>query len=165
MPSGWVPKCVRVRSAFCVCVCGYARRPADSGTSAECLPFPQSFDVTRSCCDNEPCAPPQGEHPAVCPRLCQSSGPTPTTPPTYTVAHTHSANTAVEEPTATRRRSASTRCSDSVNMTTSFMWHRNVSSPKSTPALVCTVHTTSGPGNVAEHADQYQDFFQESDVL
>ncbi|KAM3838073.1 lymphoid enhancer-binding factor 1-like, partial [Diretmus argenteus] len=33
---------------------------ADSGTSAECLPFPQSFDVTRSCCDNEPCALPQG---------------------------------------------------------------------------------------------------------
>lgn len=75
---------VCVRSAFCVRVCMCARRPADSGTSAECLPFPQSFDVTRSRCDNEPCAPPQGEHPAVRPGLCQSSGPTPTTPPTHT---------------------------------------------------------------------------------
>lgn len=64
-------------SAFCVCVCGCAHKRADSGTSAECLPFPQSFDVTMSCCDNEPCAPTQGEHPAVCLGLCQSSGPAP----------------------------------------------------------------------------------------
>lgn len=63
-----------MRSAFCARVCACARRPADSGTSAECLPFPQSFDVTRSRCDNEPRAPPQGEHPAVRPGLCQSSG-------------------------------------------------------------------------------------------
>ncbi|KAA8594715.1 hypothetical protein FQN60_011850 [Etheostoma spectabile] len=50
-------------------VCAWLERnskmPADSGTSAECLPFPQSFDVTRSCCDNEPCAPPQGRSPLV----------------------------------------------------------------------------------------------------
>lgn len=40
-------------------------------------PFPQSFDVTMSCCDNEPHAPSQGEHHAVCLGLCQSSGATP----------------------------------------------------------------------------------------
>lgn len=39
-------------------------------------PFPQSFDVTMSCCDNEPHAPPKGEHHAVCLGLCQSSGAT-----------------------------------------------------------------------------------------
>lgn len=79
----FVDGCPRVslQAAFCACVCGCAHRPADSGTSAECLPFPQSFDVTRSCCDNEPCALPQGEHPVVCPGLCQSCGPAPTAPP------------------------------------------------------------------------------------
>lgn len=85
LQKGWVfvDGCPRVslQAAFCACVCGCARRPADSGTSAECLPFPQSFDVTRSCCDNEPCALPQGEHPVVCPGLCQSCGPAPTAPP------------------------------------------------------------------------------------
>lgn len=68
--------CVCSLPFVCVCVC--ARRPADCGTSAECcLPFPQSFDVTRSRCDNERCALLQGEHPAVRLRRCQSGGPTP----------------------------------------------------------------------------------------
>lgn len=40
-------------------------------------PLPQSFDVTMSYCDNEPRAPSQGEHHAVCLGLCQSSGATP----------------------------------------------------------------------------------------
>lgn len=91
--------CPRVRfaagAAFCACVCGCARGPADSGTSTECLPFPQSFDVTRSRCDNEPCALPQGEHPAVCPGLCQSCGLAPLLlHHARTRAHTH---TAVED--------------------------------------------------------------------
>lgn len=86
----FVDGCPRASSqaAFCARVGGCARRPADSGTSTECLPFPQPFDVTRSCCDNEPCALPQGEHPVVSPGLCQSCGPAHIAPP-----HTHTLRT------------------------------------------------------------------------
>ncbi len=156
MPSGCSSVCVCVRSAFCVRVCVCARRPADSGTSAECLPFPQSFDVTRSCCDNEPCAPPQGEHPAVRPGLCQSSGPTPTTPPPHTHAHTRAHSMQTQQ-----WRSRPPLRADQLPHSAwivwapwnPFMWHRNTY----TPVLICTV-TTLAPGNMAEYGDQYHEF-------
>lgn len=75
--TSWVLICVRF--GFCACVSESTRRLADGGTLAECLPFRQFFDVTRACCDNEHCALLQGEDPAVCPRRCQSTGPTSST--------------------------------------------------------------------------------------
>lgn len=113
MQGAQVGLCACAHSAFCECIWVCARRPADSGTSAECLPFPWSFDVTRSRCDNEPCAPPQGEHPAVCPELCQHSDPS----PLHTQSHAHalSINTTAEHPTSIQGCSTSTQGTDCGN--------------------------------------------------
>lgn len=110
---------VCVRSAFAICVC--ACRPADCGTSAECLPFPQSFDVTRSCCDNEPRAPPQGEHPAVCPGPQQQSQ-----PPPQLHAHTCKQNRGEAES----------------HLVHGLLWIGRNSSLKSALVSMWTVHTT-----------------------
>lgn len=78
-----MPAFVFVGGGACVCpfvFCAIAERLASALTvvlQQSVCPFPQSFDVTMSCCDNEPRAPSQGEHHAVCLRLCHSSGATP----------------------------------------------------------------------------------------
>lgn len=106
---------VCLQAALCACVCGCAHRPADSGTSTECLPFPQSFDVTRSCCDNEPCALPQGEHPVVCPGALPKLWPRPAT-------HTHT-HTCIYT-LGTRQCKTLTFHWESVNALAAFMWHK-----------------------------------------